>query len=319
MMSRKLKGCLFAIISLFFVSMQPIIANSRPEVLDAFIFAGMTALFQALLFFPLLLMEQKSISKKNKTIEKPFETGLSYVQRVIKHKYLFIYIGINFSFAQIFFFIAYELAGALNGALAQQTSIVFGLIFGVLINNDKINKIQVLFAGILFFGLILAITQGSFNLVEINLGVCFMLACAALWMLAHAIVHPILEKNQISPIQLVFTRNILSGIFLVFTYFIIFPSLDINLLFTPLNMFFFFLMAFFYSVDLYFWYTSISYIEISKASVLVSPMPIVTAFFAFFLLSEIFTIFHLIGAVIVILCIIVIVQSKEKNLIVKKR
>ena len=50
---------------------------------------------------------------------------------------------------------------------------------------------------------------------------------------------------------------------------------------------------------------------VSKASIIISPMPILVAFFAYLILGEIFTIYHLIGVLIVIGSIIIIMRKKE--------
>ncbi|MBA7708427.1 hypothetical protein ES703_117326 [subsurface metagenome] len=72
-----------------------------------------------------------------------------------------------------------------------------------------------------------------------------------------------------------------------------------------------------YSVSLFLWYKTLSYIQIGKAGVLNSITPIITAFFAWIILGDLFTIFHLIGMVIIIISIYMIVREKKlkKNLI----
>jgi len=227
------------------------------------------------------------------------------------HKLFLIYLGINFGVAQILFFQSFQLAGAINGSLAQKTTVIFALLFGYIINKESIKKSQILFSFLLLFGLTLAITQGSFNLLEFNLGVVLMLITAAIWMLGHAITKTVFDKNEASPIQLVFSRNALSGIILFSSYFLFFPLENFNLLFNPINIFYFLAMGVVYSIDLFCWYKVITYLDVSKASVLGSPTPIVTAFFAIFL-GEIFTFFHLIGLFIIIISIYFIVREKKE-------
>ena len=53
--------------------------------------------------------------------------------------------------------------------------------------------------------------------------------------------------------------------------------------------------------------------EFSKATILVAPTPIITALFAFFILGDPFTIFHLIGSSIVIFSIIMIVRERRSD------
>ena len=296
-------------ISLFLVSLQPIVAISRPRVLDVYIFAAMTCIIEATIFFPLMLIERQKI--KSEIEKKPSKSDemLSFLNGWKKNKRMLLYIGINFGIAQILFFAAYEFAGAINGSLAQQTTIIFALIFGFLINHEKISKTQILFSIILLFGLALATTQGNFNLLEINIGVLFMLITAMIWMLAHTFTKPILDRNESTSIQIVFIRNAISGVFLISTYFIFFPLENINILFDPLNQLFFIMMGLLYGFDVLFWYKCLNHIEVSKTSVIVSPMPILTALFAFLILGESFTIFHLIGTIIIIFSIMIIVRK----------
>lgn len=306
-----LKGIGFALISLFLISFQPIVAVARPKVLDVYIFAAMTCIFIALFMLPLVLVERHRLNQQIRgDISKSEENNL-LLNGWKNHKKLLLYLGINFSIAQILFFLAYEYAGAINGALAQQTMVIFGLFFGFLVNHEKISKTQIIFSLVLLFGLVFAITQGSLNLLEFNIGVGLMMITVALWMLAHSITRPILDKEEITATQVVFIRNIISGTILISTYFIFFPLSNIHLLFDPINIFFFVAIGFFYAFDVLYWYRSIQKIDVSKASIIISPMPILVAFLAYLILGEIFTIYHLIGTLIVIGSIIIIVMKKE--------
>lgn len=307
------KGIIFALIALLLVSLQPIVVIARPQIIDFYIFAAMTCLIQAIIFLPLVAIERKKI-KSSIQIEPINSPDLElFLNGWKKNKKFLIYLGINFAIAQALFFLAYQLAGAINGSLAQQTTIVFALLFGYLINHEKISKIQIIFVFILFFGLFLAITQGSFNLLEFNIGVLIMFVTTAIWMLAHTLTKPILDRNEMTPTQIVFIRNVLSGLILISTYFIFFPIENINMLFDPINLFFFISMGILYGFDVLFWYKSLNNIEVSKATVLVSPMPLLTAVFAFLILGELLTIFHLIGAIIIIFSIFIIVREKNTD------
>ena len=49
--TRTKKGLLFGGLGIIIVGFQPIVANARPQSLDAFIFAAMTCLVEAIMFF----------------------------------------------------------------------------------------------------------------------------------------------------------------------------------------------------------------------------------------------------------------------------
>ena len=308
------KGLIFGVIGNIFVGFQPIIANSRPAALDAHIFAVMTCLVEAAMFLPLILIEKKVNLAKNNNASTNYSNSM--IKNWRKNIWLFLFIGIIFGLNQLLFFIGYELAGAINGSLTQKTTVFFSLIFGFLILKERITKVQIIFSTILFFGLILAISQGSFNLltfsIDILSGVLIMLFITCLWMFGHSITKPVFNRNEVTPTQMVFIRNILSGIILFSTYFLFFPFENIGLLFVPINQFYYISMGAVYGVGLYCWYKTLSYLDVSKATILFSPTPIITAIFATLFLGELLTIFHLIGLVIIIVSIIIIVKQKEE-------
>ncbi|MFW9947717.1 MAG: DMT family transporter [Candidatus Odinarchaeota archaeon] len=309
------KGLIFGILGNILVGFQPIVANSRPESIDAYIFAAMTCLVEATIFIPLMLIELKLNRLKARNSNILINTHDSILKNWKKNLKVLLFIGLLFSINQLLFFIGYKLAGAINGALTQKTTVFFGLIFGYLILKEKITIVQIIFSIILFFGLVIAITQFSFNLENINLdlilGILTLLVITCLWMLGHTITKPIFSRNEVTPTQMVFIRNILSGSILFSTYFIFFPLQNLSVFLDPINNFYFFLMGTVYGLGLFCWYKTLSYLDVSKATILFSSTPIVTAVFATFILGEIFTIFHIIGTIIIIISIILIMRLKR--------
>jgi drug/metabolite transporter (DMT)-like permease len=307
------KGLIFGGLGVLLVGFQPIVANARPQSLDAFIFAAMTCLVEAAMFLPLTLLE---IKKKNSSITKinrKFSNSTTW-QNWKKNKWLLFLIGIIFGLNQLLFFVGYNLAGAINGALTQKTSVFFGLLFGVLILNEKISKIQIIFSCILFFGLFLAITQGSLTTsynMNVVIGVLILLFITFLWMLGHTLTKSMLDRNEMTPTQMVFIRNIISGIILFIIYLLAFPVENLSVFNETINVFFFIAMGVVYGSGLFCWYKTLSYLDVSKATIVISPTPIVTSIFASFILGEFFTIFHLIGTLLVIISIVMIVRQKQ--------
>ena len=113
------KGILYGIISLLFLSLEPIIANSRPAEIDSFIYGAMTSIIMSTFFFPLMLLERKRIkssiadSDSNLESEKIKELN-SLLNGYKNHKLLFVYLGINFAIVYVLFFWGYAPAGVQN-------------------------------------------------------------------------------------------------------------------------------------------------------------------------------------------------------------
>ena len=103
------KGLLFGGLGIIIVGFQPIVANARPQSLDAFIFAAMTCLVEAIMFFALMIMEIKK--KKSNTNNPNRIVSQSTVWQIWKkNTWLLIIIGIIFGLNQLLFFISYNLS-----------------------------------------------------------------------------------------------------------------------------------------------------------------------------------------------------------------
>ncbi|TKJ23500.1 MAG: hypothetical protein CEE42_12075 [Promethearchaeota archaeon Loki_b31] len=312
------KGLICGTIGVLGISLQPIIANSRPSVIDPYIFAAVTALIMATIFFPLFVLERHKLkSSIDVNSDEKIYSLLNGWKKKNNLKFL-VLIGITFSIVPVLLFLSFDLAGAINSSLTLKSEVFFALLFGyIFLKEKRISKVQLLFCATLFFGVFIAITQGSFNLLEFNIGVLILLIDVALFTLVHTFTKSRFDRNELSPIQVVFIRSLLSGIILFSTYFIFFPLDRINIVFNPDYFIYYLLMGLDYSVSLFFWYKTLSYIQIGKAGVINSVTPIITALFAWIILGDVFTIFHLIGMVIIIISIYMIVREKKlkKNLI----
>ncbi len=307
------KGLIFGIFGTILGGFNPIIANSRPEIIDAYLFAAMTVIVQAIIFIPLMLVERNKLKSdyNNKIITFNEMDSLLYGYK--KNIPLLIFVGISFGFCFILFFEGYKATGAINGNLALKTTIFFSLIFDWLLLRERISIKQVVFSIILFFGLFLAVTQGSFNIFELNIGVLILLSVAGIWMFFHALTKSMLDRHEISTIQLVCIRNTISSIFLFSTYFLFYPLENVNILLNPISLSWGILMGGAYGLGLYLWYKCLENISVSKATIIISGNLLFTVIFAMLLLGEVFTIFHLMGTILVIMSIIVIVNQKKEE------
>lgn len=310
--NKYLLGVVLGIVNVFIIGFQPIIANSRPSVLDSYIFAAGTCLVEAAIFFPLMLLERNKIKRNSKGTFEDQQTE-TLLNGWKNNKLFFILVGINFGVAQFLFFLSYEIGGAINVSIAQKTTVIFGLFYGYLINHEKISATQILFSFILFFGLILAITEGRFDLLEFNLGVLIMVFNSVIWMAGHAFTKKVFDRNETTPFQMVFARNLLSGIFLFSTYFIFFPVENIFLIFEALNLTYILLMGLIYGCGLFIWYNVLSFVGTSKGSAMLSATPLTTALFAVLVFGEAFTVFHLIGTLIVMGSVYFIVRKNKED------
>jgi len=309
------KGLITGFVGIIFVGLQPIVALLRPAAVDAYLSGAMTCLVETLIFFPIMLIEIKVTHSKHENVNNLGKKAISahLFKGWKKNFFLLMGIGLLFAVNQVLFFVGYDLAGAINGSLTQKTTVFFSLILGYIILKEKITKLQIIFSVLLFLGLAIGITQ-FFTLVEINheilIGVGIILLISFMWIFGHTLTKPLFNREEATPIQMVFIRNIISGVILILTYLIIFTP-DFKIFFDPDNLSFFFLMGAVYGAGLICWYKTLSYLDISKATTIFAPTPISSVIFATILLGENFTLAHLLGTILIIISIIIIVNQKR--------
>ncbi|MFX1388315.1 MAG: DMT family transporter [Promethearchaeota archaeon] len=308
------KGLITGLIGIIFVGLQPIIAILRPDPVDAYLSGAMTCLVEAMIFFPIMLIEFKLMNSNKQKINHESESNRAHFLKGWRNNiWLLIFIGMIFGLNQVLFFIGYSYAGAINGSLTQKTSVFFGIILGFLILKERITKLQIIFSIVLFLGLAISITQ-FFTLLDFSstilIGVGILLLITCLWMVGHTLTKSIFNRNEATPIQMVFIRNIISGVILIFTYIIFFIP-DLSIFIEPGNLLFFLAMGTVYGAGLVCWYLTLSFLDVSKATIVFAPTPITSAIFATIILGEIFSIAHLVGTILIIISIIIIINQKR--------
>jgi len=312
------KGLINGIITVLLIGLQPVISISRPSIIEPFPFSTITVIFMAIIFFPIFLIERFRLKSLSKRDSNDRVTSLLSGWKQIRNIRLFVGIGIIFSIVPVLLIVGYDLAGAVDSSLALKSEVIIALLSGYLFLNEKrISKIQIFFCIFLILGLLIAITRGFGELFEINLGILIIVLAVIIFTIAHTFTKSGFDRNEISPIQVVFIRNVLSGIIMLLTYFIFFPIEGLIIVFSPEYLIYPFLMALDWGFSLLFWYRTLSYISIGKAGVIMSLTPISSAFFSWIILGTEITYFHLIGISIMIVSIYIIVREttdKEETL-----
>ncbi len=308
------KGLIFGTLAIFFIGIQPIAANVRPSYIDAYIFGAMNAIVQSFIFLPIFVMERKWLKK---SIENDIKNVNIYDSRLNGWKKkenirALILIGLIFSIVPPILFVGLEFAGVVNGALALKSEIIFSLLYGFLFLKERVTKTQILFSFVLLFGLILAVTQGSFNLLEFNIGVIILIMDVGLYMVGHTLAKSRFDNNELTPYQVGLVRNVISGTILFSTYFIFFPLENVEILMNPANYFYFIFMGVTYGFGLLAWFKTLSYMKIGKGVILMSFSVFITAIFGVLIFAEVLSIFQFFGMIIVIISLVIIIREKKE-------
>jgi len=291
------RGLIFALIVLIGNGIHPIINNLRPGEFSSTIFVLQMSIWEFLCAF-IVLSIQKIKKKKNlKSVETKSVSG----QICYSKKHLFfrmIIIGLIFAIATYGYVEGLKLAGSISGSIALKISPIYAIVIGFLFLGEKINFKQILITFFMLFGVYYLGTNGTFLMDQFSIGFAILLIVPFLWTIAHALTKSLLENNILVPNQVIFIRTgIISLSFLIINLIVIGWNELLLSFINPSFLLFSFLMGFTYFFMHFSWYSSITSIDLSYASALVTPSPAITTLFVFLLKMEDFHYYQLIGMI----------------------
>ncbi len=309
------RGLIFALIVLIGNGIHPIINNLRPNEFSSTIFVMQMSMWE--FFCALIVLFIQKIKKKkivlNNEINK--NTGqICYSKKNLIFRMLII--GLIFTIATYGYVEGLKMAGSISGSIALKISPIYAIIIGFLFLGEKINVKQILITSFMLFGIYYLGTNGTFQMDQFSIGFAILLVVPFLWTIAHALTKSLLENKILIPNQVIFIRTgIISLSFLIINLIIYGNELLLSCI-NPSFLFFSFLMGFTYFFMHFSWYSSITSIDLSYASALVTPSPAVTALLAILLKQEDFHNYQIIGMVwafVVLYGLILINKYHEKK------
>ena len=301
-------GVLLAFTSLFLLGLLPVISNGRPAALDALNFAFYLSFWQLICALPLLLNEYRHKTQGILAGQLPI---------AIRNKTLIIILltGLIFGLSTYLYVLSVEKAGTVSAIIAIQAYPLFAILWESLFLNRKKTKVELLFTFLLITGLYYLGTQGSWKIAGLSPWFLLALAVPFLWSIAHVIIKNTLDTTPITPIQVTFFRVLISAIFLFFI------SIAVNGLDTVIqgmSMIDFqlaaFSMGFVYYLELISWFYAVRHVDVSLASSITTPTPLVTMILAAVFLQETIQGFQLISLGVVIVSLYgILFSGRWKN------
>lgn len=287
------KGILLSFMSLFLLAMLPIISNSRPSELNALDYAFYLSLWELICAVPLFIFE---LSKKNSGI---FQKSLDW--KIQKKTYLIMGItGFIFSITTFFYVFAFETAGIVSAAIAIQTYPLFSILWEFILFRKKKRVGEIIFTLIMIAGIYYLGTGGTWLINGFSPWFAVALIVPFLWGIAHVTIKNTLDTSPITPNQVTFFRVLISSIILFGI-----SSLvnGITTIFNGLLNFEFqlfgFLMGIVYYLELVNWFYAVKHVDVSVASTVTTPTPMVTMILALFILKVSIEVYQIIAMGIV--------------------
>ncbi|MFX0025746.1 MAG: DMT family transporter [Candidatus Hermodarchaeota archaeon] len=287
------KGILLSFISLFLLAILPIISNSRPSELNALNYAFYLSLWELICAVPLFIFE---LSKRNSGI---FQKSVDW--NIQKKTYLIMVItGFIFSISTFLYVFAFETAGTVTAAIAIQTYPLFSILWEFVLFRKKKRVVEIIFTLIMITGIYYLGTEGTWLINGFSPWFAVALIVPFLWGIAHVAIKNTLDTSPITPNQVTFFRVLISSLILFGISSVVNGVATIfNGLLNIEFQLFGFLMGIVYYLELVNWFYAVKHVDVSVASTVTIPTPMVTMVFALFILKEYIEVYQIVAMLIV--------------------
>jgi drug/metabolite transporter (DMT)-like permease len=302
----KQKGIILSFVSLMLLGTLPIISNSRPQTLNALNFSLYLSLWQLGCSLPVLFVEltqgilDKDLPKnlRNQTVCIMFITG------------------IIFSISTFLYVVSFEKAGTVSAAIAIQAYPLFSILLESIFLRRKKNSRELIFTFLLIGGIFFLGTKGTWVIEGISPWFGLALAVPLLWSIAHVTIKNTLDKSPITPNQVTFLRVLISSIIL-FTF-----ATTVNGVICVINglihvefQIFAILIGIVYYLELVNWFYAVKHVDVSVASSITTPTPVITMILAIIFLNESVEMYQLLAMGIVFLSLYGIIYFGKRKIL----
>ncbi|MFX1253166.1 MAG: DMT family transporter [Promethearchaeota archaeon] len=300
-------GVILSFFSLLLLGMLPIISNSRPSSLNALNFAFYLSFWELICSLPLSGYE---MTKSDKGI---FTKQLD--SRIRKNTLLVMGVtGVIFSVSTFFYVFAFETAGTVNAAIAIQTYPLFAILMEFVLFRKRKRMLELLFTLLTIVGIYYLGTGGTWLISGFSPWFALALIVPILWSIAHVIIKNTLDTSPITPNQVTFFRVLTSSVILfIISSIINGPNNVITGLINPEFQLFGFLMGLVYYLELVNWFYAVKHVDVSVASTITTPTPVITMILAFFILRESIELYQIIAMIIVFISLYGLIWSGKET------
>ena len=300
-------GILYSFMSLVLLGLMPVISNSRPGQLNALNFAFYLSVWQLIFSLPLVFTELR--------FGNPGIFAAELTEKAKARTIAIIMVtGLIFGISTYVYVLSVEKAGTVSAAIAIQAYPLFAILGETIFLNRRKSRGELFFTGLLIMSLYYLGTGGTWKIGGISLWFLVALCVPLLWSVAHVIIKEVLDKTPITPGQVTFFRVLVSSVALFIIALIIKGS---DSVFTGVAniefQLFALLMGFVYYLELVVWFYAVKHVDVSVASSITTPWPVVTMILATIVLQEMIVGYQILTMVFVAISIYGLLYAGKKK------
>lgn len=294
--TRTRSGISLAVVSLGILGLMPVISNSRPEDFSALGFAFFLSVWQFIFAVPLFVRELRSDDKG--IFQASFEPREK--RRIIM---VTLVTGVLFGLSTYLYVFGMEKAGAVSAAIAIQAYPLFAILWETLFLKRRKNAVELMLTAGLIGALYYLGTGGTGTIEGFSPWFLVALGVPFLWSIAHVIIKEELGRTPITPAQVTFFRVAISAGFLGLVLAAVEPVVFVTALQRLDFQIFAMIMGLVYYLELIVWFHAVRYIDVSLASSITTPWPVLTMVLAVIFLGDSVELYQIGAFVVVAACI----------------
>jgi drug/metabolite transporter (DMT)-like permease len=289
--SEETVGVILVLVSILFYGLEPIISKYTVNTVNPIFTATISIVFASVI--PLLILVNKGM-----------------VGELIKREnilYLFFISFFGSVIALILFLVGVGMTSGISASLLLQIEPIYSVLLGFFILREAISKRQLYAMFLIIIGVGVIFYNGK---LQINYGDILILATPLFYQISHLIVKKVMKRIE--------EDVIIAGRFLYAApIFIILSTLaganQFEVLLKPLYFSSLLFLGVSWALGYILWIKAIRRINLSKATVIVAPYPILSLAFAWIILSEVPSIYQISGLVLVIIGIYAIGKTRSEK------
>ncbi len=291
-MNTEIVGMIFAIIQLIAAGFQPVFTKFAAERIDPLFAASMASLVGCII--PLVFLA------KHKSLKMFLKL------KNLKDIYIIGFFGTTITFILLFF--GARMTSGINTAILLQTEPIYSIFLSYFLLKERITKKQIFSTILILIGVVTVVYSGTFSL---NLGDLFIILTPLFWQISH-----LLSKKSIKRLGTFFIqggRYLSAGLTMLLISTLI-GSNQFGVLYKPAELSSILIIGFVVAgIGSLAWYESIKRINLSKATAMISPYSVLSVILAWFILSELPSIYQIIGLIFVLVGMLLLSRVKSRK------
>ncbi len=301
-------GVALALACLVLLGTLPIISANRSDEASALLFAFFLSFWELVSSLPAIARE-RAVARSAQPGTDDHGTNLGRRART-----LVVLTGVIFGASTYMYVHGVEKAGSISFAIALQAYPLFAILWETIFLGRKKRPQELLLTLLMLGALYFLGTNGTWMISGFSIWFLFSLGVPFLWSVAHVILREVLVTTRVTANQVVFSRLIISTVFLGLVLLVSEgPTAVIRSAVDSEVQTFAIFMGIVYYLELFCWFRAVKQIDVSLASSITTPSPVITMLFAVLFLGDSVETYQVVAMAVVVASVFGIVRAGHRG------